>query len=399
MYSLEVYGLTKRFGNTTVVNDVNLSLRSGEAFAILGPPESGKTMLIRLISGLEVANKGRVLLNGEDLTRVPASERHIGVVFQQSYGLIPHLSVLENIAMPLQSGQASKEVKGDQARNRISHVTRDLQIQHLLEHKVNTLNRGEQLRIALARGLVRNPRLLLFDEPLMQLDTPTRIVARREILGVHRVTRIPYIYATRDQPEAFALAERIAVINKGVLQQVGTRAELLNAPATLWVAQWLGFPPMNTITGYLQGTYQPDGLCYRVWAKSLTPLLPIKWTSLLSRKGYPDLVLGIRPEDIIPEWELQTRWKPSFCAVKAEIIASEWHQGKTLAQLQLPHIDDKFMAVFDIAHDQVKVGRVMTIALDPERFCLFHPRTQQLLNPPTVEPDDSEEARHRPNFS
>jgi ABC-type sugar transport system ATPase subunit len=261
-----------------------------------------------------------------------------------------------------------------------------LHIQHLLERKVSTLSEGDQLRVALARGLVKRPLLYLLDESLMQLDTPTRLALRRELVEFHRSSQIPFVYMTRDQPEAFALAERVAVMNNGEVLQIGTRAELFYTPATLWVAQWLGFPPMNTITGYLQGTYQPDGMHYRIWAKSMAPLLPVQWTSVLSELQNPNIIVGIRPEDILPEWELAEKWHPSFCAVKVEVLASEWNQGKTLAQLQLPHTEDRFMAVFDIPHDRVKIGQVFTVAFDPERFCLFHPRTEKLLYAPSFTP-------------
>jgi ABC-type sugar transport system ATPase subunit len=209
------------------------------------------------------------------------------------------------------------------------------------------------------------------------------LAIRRELVELQRTTLIPCVYVTRDQPEAFALANRIAVINQGVIQQIGTRAELVNAPATLWVAQWLGFPPMNTLTGYLQGTYQTEGLCYRVWAKSVMPLLPVKWTGLLESLKLNSVILGIRPEYIIPEWEFAEKLQPSFATVRVEILASEWNQGKTIVQLQLPHPDEQFMAVFDISHDQVKIGQMLTIAFNPAHCCLFHPENQQLLHAPS----------------
>jgi multiple sugar transport system ATP-binding protein len=380
MYSLEVSGLTKHFGQTPVLKDVSFSVLPGESFAILGPEDSGKTTLLRLLSGLEVCDQGRILINGVDITHTPSFERSIAVVLQNRYGLLPHLDVNENLSMSLHAGSVAK--KG-LMRERVLFAAQTLHVQHLLERKISTLSDGDQLRVALARGLVKRPQLYLLDESLMQLDTPTRLAVRRELVAFQRTSQLPFVYMTRDQPEAFALADRVAVIHDGEIQQIGTRAELFYTPATLWVAQWLGFPPMNTITGYLQGTYQPDGMHYRIWAKSMAPLLPVQWTSVLSNLQNPDIIVGIRPEDILPEWELAEKWLPSFCAVKVEVMASEWNQGKTLAQLQLPHTEDRFMAVFDIPHDQVKIGQVLTVAFDPERFCLFHPRTEKLLYAPS----------------
>jgi ABC-type sugar transport system ATPase subunit len=143
---------------------------------------------------------------------------------------------------------------------------------------------------------------------------------------------------------------------------------------------------MNTIAGFLQGTYQRDGLRYRILSKGIVPLLPAKWTSVITGMNCQDMIVGIRPEHIIPEWDLHTQWDSSFCTLKVEVVASEWNQGKTLARLHLPNSDDHFMAVFDISHDQVKIGQIITIAIDPENFCLFHPQTRQLIQPAYITP-------------
>jgi ABC-type sugar transport system ATPase subunit len=176
------------------------------------------------------------------------------------------------------------------------------------------------------------------------------------------------------------------LLNDGKIQQIGSRAELLLTPATLWAAQWLGFPPMNTLTGTLQGTYQADGLCYRVWTKGFAPLLPAKWTFILNGSHCQEVTLGIRSENIIPEWEFREKWKPSLYVTKAQISAREWDQGKTLVQLRLPHTDEKFFAVFDISYDMLQLGQVISVAFDPEQFCLFHPQTQILLHAPPIPP-------------
>jgi ABC-type sugar transport system ATPase subunit len=386
MYSLEVYGLTRSFGKTVAVDNVQFSVQSGDSLAVLGPVNSGKTTLLRLLSGLEEADQGHIVMNGEDLTHLPASKRQISVIFQEGYGLLPHMTASENIMMSLHAGVSGKQLKDGSGKQRVLDAARTLHIEHTLERKVSTLSRGEQLRLAIARGHAKNNRLFIYDEALMQMDTPTRLTMRREIIEFHRSNGIPYIYMTRDQPEAFALADRIAVINDGKIQQIGTRAELFAAPATLWVAQWLGFPPMNTISGSLQGTYKDDGIHFRVWSRSLTPLLSAKWTPVLEREGCQSISLGIRPEDIIPEWELPEKWNPSLYTTKVEVLASEWKQNQSLVQLQLSHAEDTFMAIFDIPHDQIKIGQVITVGFDPELFCLFHPETGRLLQPPQLPP-------------
>lgn len=376
MYGLEVHELTKRFEKVVAVNDVSFSLLAGQSLAILGPPESGKTTLLRLLAGVEVPDSGLIMFNGEDLTSVPSFKRNIGMLFQNSYGLIPHMEAFDNIVMPLQHALMSKEGM----KRRVTLTAQALSISHLLERKVSTLNGGERLRVALARVFVKNPALYLFDDIFQNLDTPTRLAARREVAEMQKNMGLTCIYTTSDQDDAFAFADHVAVINEGTIQQIGTRAELLTAPARLWVAQWLGFPPMNTVRGYLQGTYQQDGICYRVWAKGFAPLLPSKWSRVIEDLQCKELAIGIRPEAIIPEWEANEKWRPSFYRLRGEVLASEWHQGKALVQLQFPHAEEAFMAIFAISHDQVKIGQMLSVAFDPEQFCLFHPETQELLH-------------------
>lgn len=383
MYALEIHGVTKRFGKTVALDDVHLTVRSNELLALLGPAGSGKTTLLRLISGLDAPDQGTILINGKDTANIPLEKRQIGMLFQDTYGLIPHLNVLENIAMPLKLRTTHK-------RNVQPHVldaATVLEISHLLEQKVVTLTKGERLRVALARALVKDPSLLLLDEIFSQIDTPTRLAARHMLVAIQHATHLPCLFASSDQPDAFALTDRVVLLNQGKIQQIGTRAELVHKPATVWVAQWVGFPPMNTLTGFLQGTYQPEGLCYRVWARGFAPLLPAKWTLILNSAQSPEVVLGIRPENIIPEWDFGEKWKPSFYTVKAEIRAREWNQGKTLAQLRLPNTETEFLAVFDISHDKLQLGQVIAVAFDPEQFCLFHAQKQTLLHAPPIPPE------------
>lgn len=384
MYALEIYGLTKRFGKTTALDNVNLTIRPDEFLSILGPAGSGKTTLFRLISGLDMPDQGTILVNGKDMSAASLVNHRIGMLFQDTYGLMPHLNAFENIAMPLKSHPTRKR----DVRPYVSDAARLFEISHLLERKISALTAGEQLRVALARALVKDPLLLLLDEILFHIDTPTRLAARNMLLEIQQAARLPCLFATSEQPDAFALTDRVVLLNQGKVQQIGTRAELLHKPATVWVAQWLGFPPMNTLTGVLQGTYQPEGLCYRVWTKGFTPLLPAKWTLILNGEQAPQkVVLGIRPENIIPEWEFQEKLRSSFYTVKAEIRAREWNQGKTLVQLRLPSTETEFIAIFDIAHDRLQIGQMIVIAFDPEQFCVFHAEKQRLLHAPPIPPE------------
>jgi multiple sugar transport system ATP-binding protein len=382
MYALEIYGLTKRFGKTTALDEVNLTLYPDELLTILGPVGSGKTTLLRLISGLDEPDQGTILINGKQIVGVPTTKNPVSMLFQDTYGLIPHLNVTENIAMPLRMRSSNKK----EVQQLVLDATKVMEISHLLERKVTSLTKGEQLRVALARALVKVPLLLLLDNIFFAIDTPTRLAARRMLVNLQQSSHLPCLFATSDQPDAFALSDHIVLLNEGKIQQVGTRAELLHKPATVWVAQWMGFPPMNTLTGVLQGSYQPEGLCYRVWAKGFAPLLPPKWTPILNSAQSQEIVVGIRPENVLPEWEFPEKWKPTFYTIKAEIQAREWDQGKTLAQLRVPNTDTEFLALFDISHDTLQLGQIITVAFDPEQFCLFHAQKQTLLHAPPIPP-------------
>lgn len=246
MASIEIDRVTKVFPPRTVALDnVTLSVKSGEFLVILGPSGSGKTTLLRIIAGLEKPTKGRIYIDGvivadgERGLSVPPQRRDVGMVFQ-TWALYPNMKVFDNIAFPL-------EVRGlprEEIRRRVVEVARYLEISDLLDRYPRQLSGGQQQRVALARALVKNPKILLLDEPFSNLDARIRVTAREFVKRVQRDLGITTILVTHDQMDAFAVGDRIAVIDRGRVQQVGDPATLYNEPSNLFVANFIGEPPM-----------------------------------------------------------------------------------------------------------------------------------------------------------
>ncbi|MEM2410213.1 MAG: ABC transporter ATP-binding protein, partial [Thermofilaceae archaeon] len=225
MVRVNLEGVTKRFGNVLAVDNVTLTVESEEFFVLLGPSGCGKTTTLRIVAGLETPDAGRVLFDGVDVTQVPARKRGVAMVFQ-SYAVWPHMKVFENIAMPLRI----RKLPESEIAERVKRVAEILQIDHLLDRYPFQLSGGERQRVAVARALAVEPKVLLMDEPLSNLDALLRVTARAELKRLQKKLRITTLYVTHDQVEAMVLADRIAVMNKGRLVQVGTPDEIYREP-------------------------------------------------------------------------------------------------------------------------------------------------------------------------
>jgi multiple sugar transport system ATP-binding protein len=234
--------ITKQFGDVVAVDGISLTARDGEFMVLLGPSGCGKTTLLRIIAGLEKPTSGEVLIDGQIVNDVPPRGRGIAMVFQ-SYGLYPHLTIWNNIAFPLRTqGTPREEIK-----RKVEWAARLLGIDPLLARRPRQLSGGERQRVALARALVRDPTVFLLDEPLSNLDAKLRASARSELKAFQRTVRTATVYVTHDQVEAMGMGDRIAVIDRGRLRQVGTPTEIYEHPADEFVASFLGTPPMNLI--------------------------------------------------------------------------------------------------------------------------------------------------------
>jgi multiple sugar transport system ATP-binding protein len=244
MAVVQTRNVTKVFkeGELGAVNNVNLETREGEFLVFLGPSGSGKTTLLRMIAGLETPTAGEILIGGKVVNDLTPRERRIAMVFQ-SYALYPHLTVYKNIAFPLKAQKVPKELH----KQKVEWASSLLGIGALLDRKPRELSGGERQRVALARAIVREPAVFLLDEPLSNLDAKLRLSAREELERFHRRVGTTTIYVTHDQVEAMAMGDRVMVLNKGIVRQLGTPKEVYDDPADTFVATFLGSPPMNLI--------------------------------------------------------------------------------------------------------------------------------------------------------
>ncbi len=248
MANIELQQVEKRFGTSYAVRPLDLTIHDGEFVALLGPSGCGKTTTLRMIAGLETTSGGKIILNGKDVTRLKPSERDVAMVFQ-FFALYPHLTAKENVAFPLQAEGESRE----RIEQRVREVAEMLRIEPLLKSRPGSLSSGDQQRVALARALVRRPACFLMDEPLGALDADFRESMRSEIKQLHIQQKGTTVYVTHDQIEAMAMADRIVIMSQGVVQQVGTPAEVYHAPVNLFVARFIGSPGMNLVKGEWAG--------------------------------------------------------------------------------------------------------------------------------------------------
>ncbi len=228
--------LTLRYGKTPAVKDLDLNIRKGELLALLGPSGCGKTTTMRSIAGLLNPSSGRIMLDGVDITRVPANKRAVGLVFQ-SYALFPHLTVFENVAF----GLKLKGMRGAELDDKVRGGLKSVGLADFAGRKPPELSGGQQQRVALARSMVMEPKVLLLDEPLSNLDARLRLEMRTELQRVQRETGVTMIFVTHDQVEALALADRIVVMKNGAIEQIGTPEDIYNAPVSRFVADFVGF--------------------------------------------------------------------------------------------------------------------------------------------------------------
>ena len=283
--------LTKRFPNRNkkgddviAVNNFNFEIPDGQLIGLLGPSGCGKSTTLNLISGLETPSSGRILFGEDDVTRLPPENRGVGLVFQ-NYALYPHLTVLENILFPLQNLRGRDKLPKEEMLSRATQAAGLVQIDQLLERRPSELSGGQQQRVAIARALVKMPRVLLLDEPLSNLDARLRLQTREEIRRIQQETGITTIFVTHDQEEAMSISDMIVVMEAGIVQQIGKPQDVYDDPANLFVAKFLGTPPINVFEGRVSGDR-----------------LMIGQEAVLSVPGAPDGIVwaGIRPEGFIP---------------------------------------------------------------------------------------------------
>jgi len=281
MSGIRLENISKQFEGSTAVNQLSLDIADGEFLVLVGPSGCGKSTLLRLLAGLEAVTDGRILLDGDDITDLPPRERNFSMIIQ-NYALFPHMTVEQNITF----GMRMRNEPKDQHKARVDRVAGLLQLEPLLKRKPGKLSGGQRQRVAMARAIVRDPKLFLMDEPLSNLDARLRTEVRDGIMQLHQQLKTSTVYVTHDQMEAMTMADRIAVLDKGHLQQVGAPETLYAHPANLFVAGFIGTPSMNLfllpcVGGVLTVENQPVALPETQHAQSLK-----------------EVYLGIRPEHI-----------------------------------------------------------------------------------------------------
>jgi len=279
MAEIELKNLTKRWGNFVGVDNFNLTIADEEFLVLLGPSGCGKTTTMRMIAGLESVTSGEVLIEGKVVNTLEPKDRDVAMVFQ-SYALYPNMTVYENIRFPLKVRKIDKALHDEKVMNASEMV----ELNDFLHRKPAELSGGQRQRVALARAIVREPTVFLMDEPLSNLDAKLRVSTRAQIKNLQHNLKVTTIYVTHDQVEAMTLADRVVVMNAGIVQQVGTPQEIYNKPANSFVASFIGSPAMNLLKGSISdGVFTCDGV-------------KIKG---LSKKHNGSITLGFRAEDAV----------------------------------------------------------------------------------------------------
>ncbi|GGF76515.1 sugar ABC transporter ATP-binding protein [Paracoccus acridae] len=317
MADLRLSGVEKDYGGHSVIKGVDLEIRHGEFVVFVGPSGCGKSTLLRMIAGLEEISGGTLEIGGKRANDISPRDRGIAMVFQ-SYALYPHLTVAENMGFGLSLRKTPKA----EAADRVARAAEILQITHLLDRKPSQLSGGQRQRVAIGRAIVRDPSVFLFDEPLSNLDAALRMDMRMEIAKLHRSLGATMIYVTHDQVEAMTLADRIVVLNGGVVQQVGRPIDLFRNPCNAFVAGFIGSPRMNFLPVTVEKV--ESGMA-RVSAPGISPM-----TLAAGRVGAPgQAVLGIRPQILTPG-EPEGR-----CALRGRVALLERMGTETVVNIRL----------------------------------------------------------------
>ena len=290
MGRVAIRGVTKRFADVTAVDELTLEVADEEFLVLLGPSGCGKSTALRMIAGLEEPTEGTIEIGERPVNDVEAKDRDVAMVFQ-SYALYPHMTVRRNVEFPLKSRKVPKT-----ERDRlVGEATTMLGLDQLLERKPAQLSGGQRQRVALARAIVRRPQAFLMDEPLSNLDAKLRVQTRAELIELRRRLRATIVYFTHDQVDAMTMGDRISILDQGVLQQVDVPQNVYARPANLFVARFIGNPPMNTVPGEV--TRVDGGVGVRIPGGMVG--LPAPLGAAVERRSLERVVLGVRPEDLV----------------------------------------------------------------------------------------------------
>ncbi len=340
------------------VHDIHLEVEDREFMVFVGPSGCGKSTTLRMIAGLEQITSGDIYIGSRRVNDMPPKKRDIAMVFQ-NYSLYPNMSVFENIAFGMRLRKMEKHL----IESTVKSVSRTLEIEHLLERRPGQLSGGQKQRVALGRAIIRQPQVFLMDEPLSNLDARLRVQMRTEIVELHRRLQTTMIYVTHDQTEAMTMGTRICVMNKGVVQQVDTPENVYNQPVNMFVAGFIGSPPMNFLEGSI---VQIDGRpCFRTNRFTLPVLRPLDSLSYENRIMGREAVLGIRPEYVVctPSFDSSTK-HPVGIVMFSELMGADRYLHLSIGEQKL--------AVRVAAYDNYPEGTKLELQFMPEYIVYFH---------------------------
>jgi multiple sugar transport system ATP-binding protein len=369
MASVTFEHVWKKFGDVVAVQDLNLAIQDKEFLVLVGPSGCGKTTSLRCLAGLEEITEGKVMIGDQVVNDVAPKDRDIAMVFQ-SYALYPHMTVYDNMAFGLKLRKMPK----DEIDRRVKQSAEILGIGNLLQRKPKELSGGQRQRVAVGRAIVREPKVFLFDEPLSNLDAKLRVQTRAELSKLHKNLQTTFIYVTHDQTEAMTMATRIAVMNKGILQQLDTPQNLYDHPANLFVAGFIGSPAMNFFKGKL---VQSDGHFVAdlgSFAVTLPDHVKSRYESVLNK----DIIFGIRPEDIHDPMYAPPGITAQPIPVKVDVTEL---MGNEIF-LYLINGEHNFIARVD-PRSKAKYGDTMEVVFNMDNFHIFDPSIDP-ENPPVI---------------
>jgi len=290
---IELRKVVKKYGELTAVNDLTFKGKENELLVLLGSPGAGKSSTLKMIAGVESVTSGEVIMNGQVINRFDPSERDMAMAFE-TYALYPHLSVFENIAFPLRSPKRARQFSEEDIKKKVREVTEFLEIEMLLERKPKELSGGQRQRVSLARCLIRTPQLYLFDEPIAHLDAKLRHRLRRELKKWQQTKKITTIYTTTDYLEAFSMGDRIVILNRGVLLQIGKWEEIYNRPTHLTIGTIISDPHMNTFLGEVISVGDQISIKVKDIVFDITPEIQ----NQIKKSSIKEVILGIFPSKI-----------------------------------------------------------------------------------------------------
>ncbi len=357
-------GVSKIYpGNVKAVKNIDLEIKDREFMVLVGPSGCGKSTTLRMIAGLEEISEGEIRIGSRVINDVPPKDRDIAMVFQ-NYALYPHMTVYDNMAF----GLKLRKYKKAEIDRRVREAARILSIEEYLERRPKALSGGQRQRVAVGRAIVRKPEAFLFDEPLSNLDAKMRVQMRTEISKLHTQLETTMIYVTHDQVEAMTMGDRICVMKDGIIQQVADPITLYDTPANLFVAGFIGTPPMNFFKGELIDINGKIGFRESTFEFAL----PDDWQDKLKDLDTPNVVFGIRPEDIGSEQS----HADNYPKIKAEVEVIEPMGAETYLYLNTG--SHSFIARVD-AHTKVKVGGTIELPIYMPKSHLFDSATESLI--------------------